>query len=483
MRRILTVSLALLLFSVVALCQFRPYGWKPEPPSEQKTPAEDPAEQPGSRRAEQPFTPDQQEPKTQDSEQNQEKPDAIPGAAYDSVSAAFTGDQFKSWTLRQIDGRQCRVSPPLQAPRRSELNHHRVSITFGGRGSVELSLAHSNNSDLDQAIKAKHLHSPFKKCKSDEQSYISSPYKGERFVWLCISAGPDLNVTAVRYTCWRGKDTLYGHVGAYFRFGGSKLPYRLMYPRNYDPGRAYPLVLTVPSSGGIGSNNVKNMEMVGLAGFLFNKYYFDDELACFSVVPELPPHANIPAPYFPKGPLGKPHPLYHPGNFHVNEKGWYTQASLALIAELLGCGELNIDPNRVYFSGFSYGGKGCWEFLKAAPERFAAALSVGGWAIGKPYTEPRGMLLQELAKEVARYKHVPVWIFAGEKDGMSLSSRAVHKELLKQGANAQYTEFPGTDHISSAGKAWGNQKHISWLFQQKRPNNLRSPACATPALP
>ena len=92
-------------------------------------------------------------------------------------------------------------------------------------------------------------------------------------------------------------------------------------------------------------------------------------------------------------------------------------------------------------------------------------------------------VLQELAKEVARYKHVPVWIFAGEKDGMSLSSRAVHKELLKQGANAQYTEFPGTDHISSAGKAWGNQKHISWLFQQKRPNNLRSPACATPALP
>ena len=36
-----------------------------------------------------------------------------------------------------------------------------------------------------------------------------------------------------------------------------------------------------------------------------------------------------------------------------------------------------IDPNRLYFAGFSYGGKACWEFLKAAPDLFAAAMCHG----------------------------------------------------------------------------------------------------------
>ena len=386
----------------------------------------------------------------------------------DEVGTEFTGEQVAMWQTSRAGEERCVVSPLLQVGPGEELNHHRVTVTFSGSGSVRASIAHSTSSDLNKTLANTSAYRPLRKTSSGAELLITTPYKGERYAWLLLQADGDVRISHVRHTCWRGKDTLYGHVGAYYRFGGSKLPYRLMYPRDYDPSRAYPLVLTVPSSGGIGSNNVKNMEMVGLAGYLFKRYYFDDELACFSVVPELPPHANIPAPYFPQGPLGKPHPLYHPGNFHVNEKGWYTQASLALIEDLMGCGDINIDPNRVYFSGFSYGGKGCWEFLKAVPERFAAAMCAGGWAIGKPYAEPRGMLLQELAKEVDRYKHVPIWIFAGEKDGMSLSSRAVHKELLNQGADAQYTEFPATDHVSSAVKTWGGHEHIAWLFRQKR---------------
>ena len=153
----------------------------------------------------------------------------------------------------------------------------------------------------------------------------------------------------------------------------------------------------------------------------------------------------------------------------VNEESWYTQGTIALIQALISDQRFSIDPDRIYYSGFSYGGKGCWEFLKAAPDLFAAALCAGGWPIGQPYSDPVGSLREALKTEVARYRHIPVWIFAGEKDRMRLGSRAAHEEITAQGGTSKFTEFPATDHVPSAGKTWGNRNHITWLFQHHRP--------------
>ena len=38
--------------------------------------------------------------------------------------------------------------------------------------------------------------------------------------------------------------------------------------------------------------------------------------------------------------------------------------------------ERNVDPNRIYITGLSMGGAGVWDFLNAAPERFAAAVPI-----------------------------------------------------------------------------------------------------------
>ena len=62
----------------------------------------------------------------------------------------------------------------------------------------------------------------------------------------------------------------------------------------------------------------------------------------------------------------------------VNADGWFVQGSLALIQEMIKDAQYNIDPDRVYYSGFSLGGKACWEFLKAGPDVFAAAFCGAG---------------------------------------------------------------------------------------------------------
>ncbi len=97
--------------------------------------------------------------------------------------------------------------------------------------------------------------------------------------------------------------------------------------------------------------------------------------------------------------------------------------------------------------------------------------SGGGWPIGPVGAKPAGKLLERLGLEVQRYKHIPVFIFAGELDPMRFGSRAVHQEILAQGGKSTFVEFPKTKHAVSALKAWSDRKRVAWLFKQNRKNN------------
>ena len=211
--------------------------------------------------------------------------------------------------------------------------------------------------------------------------------------------------------------------------------------------------------------------MVILARRLFTNFYHDDEFACFSLVPQIPPDATVLAPYHPQGPKGAPTPVFHPDYPTVNQGGWYSEATLALIDQLQADESLSIDPDRVYITGFSYGGKACWEFLKAAPGRFAAAMSGGGWAIGMARSYPTKASLAQLKQEIRTYRHVPVIIFAGDQDTMRHASKAHHEQIVAQGGKSTYVEIPGASHVASGGRAWANRRHVAWLFEQNRKRN------------
>jgi len=391
----------------------------------------------------------------------------------------FTGDQVARWRKQIVDDLPCRLSPMITAAG-DELNHHRVTVTYTGSGTVKLSIAHLADEQWGKAIAKPAFHSRFQKVTSGKEIRVNSKYKGERFAWLILHVEGDATVTSIRHTCYRGKRTLYGHSPLTYDFGGAKLPYRLMLPRNYDPAKKYPLVISVAGSGSVGTKNRRSMEMVILARHFFTQYYDDDEFACISLVPQIPPAEAIPAPYYPAGPKGAPN-RWHPGFPAVNTDGWFTQATVSLIRALLADRRLSINPDRVYFTGFSYGGKACWEFLKAAPDLWAGAICGGGWPIGPPFSNPQGLTLKALEAEVAIYRHIPVLIFAGEKDKMSLGSKAVHRQITATGGVSKYVEIPSVGHVPSAARGWGNADNIRWLFARTRPKPPGSPEATAPA--
>ncbi|MHC4982740.1 MAG: carboxylesterase family protein, partial [Planctomycetota bacterium] len=383
----------------------------------------------------------------------------------------YTGEQFLTWPEGKVDERTVRVSPTLEFADGYEINHHRVTVNFAGSGSVNLSVAHYKENRLDLAVKESGRHSRFQALESGKEVIVSSPHSAERCAWLIIETTGQVEIADITHTCWRGRGTLYGHSPGVFEFAGAKLQYRLMYPRNYDPQKTYPLVLSVHGSGGVGKDNARSMEKIILGRYLFITYYRDERFECFSLVPQIPSGSVIPKPYHPAGEKGAPEPVFHPDWPAVNENGWYVQATLALIRSLLAGKEINIDPDRVYFTGFSYGGKACWEFLKADRGIFAAAAAGAGWAIGPAGSRPRVLLLRRLKMEAERYKHIPVYIFVGERDSMRFGSRAVHEAITALDGNSNYVEFPGVAHVGAASKGWGQRECTSWLFKQNRQNN------------
>ncbi len=396
---------------------------------------------------------------------------------FDELTATYSGDNVRAWCEMKLPDGPCRMSPALTAAPGGELNHHQITVAYQGPGTVLIAVAHHGANKPEDFATTPARVSPFQKMVAGKETRFVSPFRGENHAWILLRTQGDVKIQSIHYRSLQGRRTLYGHIARAYEFAGGTLRYRLMFPRNYDPRNKYPLVLSVSGSAGVGTDNVQNMEMVILGRYLFTEYYFDKQFECFSLVPQIAPHGTLPAPYWPKGKLGQPTPA-HPDTPLVNENGWYTQATLDLLKCLIAGQppdpeynvKINIDPNRVYYSGFSYGGKGCWEFLKAASGKniFAAAICVAGWPIGPAYSQPDDQLKEELAREVARYKNIPVMIFAGDRDPMRFGSRAVHQEILRQGGKSTYMEFPNTDHVGSAPKAWGQRDHIQWLFQQVR---------------
>jgi predicted peptidase len=113
----------------------------------------------------------------------------------------------------------------------------------------------------------------------------------------------------------------------------------------------------------------------------------------------------------------------------------------------------NVDPARVYVTGFSMGAQGSWDSLSYYPDLFAAALIVNGAG------DPRSM---------ERLKHVPIRFFHGDKDTITptANSRELDAALKAVGANAQYSEIAGVGH--EIRKRVYTRENFAWLLQQRR---------------
>ena len=231
----------------------------------------------------------------------------------------------------------------------------------------------------------------------------------------------------------------------YVDYSAPRLPGRLYIPTgDMNSETALPLVLALHGGGGIGSDNARHL-------IDFNP---------------LLSYAKANGAY-----------LYLP---QTTSAFWHLSNRPEKVMEMIDkvISERNVDPSRVYVTGFSMGGGGAWDFLKLYPDRFAGGIPIAGIkprVSGKP---------EELLE-------TPLWAFHARDDTVvsASNSRAVVDRLLaslnlppysypplgnrqitfeKTNENPyfRYTEWPSGGH-PIWWRVYQSNETLGWLFDQR----------------
>jgi predicted peptidase len=113
-----------------------------------------------------------------------------------------------------------------------------------------------------------------------------------------------------------------------------------------------------------------------------------------------------------------------------------------------------IDPDHIYVTGHSMGGRGTWLLAYKHPEKFAAIVPMSD-------APPDDAWARQVAK-------VPAWVFHGTKDDLEPFERTRQfvEALKKFGAEVKFTPLPNRDHFIL--DTYENQEIYDWLLQHKR---------------
>lgn len=127
-----------------------------------------------------------------------------------------------------------------------------------------------------------------------------------------------------------------------------------------------------------------------------------------------------------------------------NNERWESADLFRLLNELKR--KYRIDEDRLYLTGLSMGGYGCWDMAFKYPQIFAAIVPICGG--GDP-------------SKVWTIRHTPVWVFHGGKDNIVplKSSQDMVDALKPINPNVKFTIFPEDGHDS-----WTSAYHLDSLY-------------------
>jgi predicted peptidase len=226
---------------------------------------------------------------------------------------------------------------------------------------------------------------------------------------------------------------------------GKILPYRILYPENYDKNKKYPLLLLLHGSGERGKDNEKQLTH---GGKLFITEGNRKNFPAFVVLPQCPEET-----YWASVKIDRTKQPFEINFDYSAEPNWPLAAANELVKKLLT--EEAVDKSRVYITGLSMGGMGTFESVYRYPSLYAAALPICGGGDVKNYD-----------KRVAK---TAFWVFHGAADAVvdvKLSREMVDKlKSLKQ--QVKYSEYPGVNH-NSWDNAFAEKDYLSWMFAHKR---------------
>lgn len=131
---------------------------------------------------------------------------------------------------------------------------------------------------------------------------------------------------------------------------------------------------------------------------------------------------------------------------------WQATELTALLDEIVE--KYNVDEDRIYVTGLSMGGFGTWNLAAYTPNRFAAIAPICGG--GETHW-------------VARFPHLPIWVFHGAKDQAVKLERSewMVEALTKVFNEPKFTIYPKAGHDSWT-ETYNNPKLYEWLLSHTR---------------
>jgi len=174
--------------------------------------------------------------------------------------------------------------------------------------------------------------------------------------------------------------------------GSFKMSYLLYLPKEYAASQdKKPMFIFLCGNGHQGTD-LNGIFNEGPASYLSNDKSLRDTVRFIGFFPQPPPNTR-----------------------------WDTPGMAAAVAALIPKIEeaYRVDPDRVYLTGLSMGGKGTWLVSQENPNLFAAIAPISAVAVNPETAGPR-------------LKNLPAWIICGSDDGDFTAGSKKMTEILKQ---------------------------------------------------
>lgn len=224
-----------------------------------------------------------------------------------------------------------------------------------------------------------------------------------------------------------------------FIFGRDSLPYRILYPENYDKSKEYPLFIFLHGSGERGCDNEKQLIH---GSSMFTKAENRQLFPSIVVFPQCPQNG-----------YWAPIQESENGFSFVNSKKPTEpmQLVIRLIKQLKKTE--TVDPKRLYVAGLSMGGMGTFDLICRKPKMFAAAVSICG-----------GVNVERLYKVTK----MPIRIIHGDADkavSIDYSQKAYDKLKANGATNVELIVFEGVGH-NSWDSAFKMDDFLKWIYSK-----------------
>ncbi|MEL6535360.1 MAG: PHB depolymerase family esterase [Bacteroidota bacterium] len=161
--------------------------------------------------------------------------------------------------------------------------------------------------------------------------------------------------------------------------------YWLYLPQGYTEGKQYPVILFLAGAAGASTHRYEDAKVEGPAKFAMNPEWVDDA-GLRSVLQDsviiVNPHMRFGA---------------------IEKRAWaqYPKSLSAIVDSVVSA--YQGDASRVYVTGLSKGGQGCWDLVKKLPQTFAAVAPVAG-------------RITCTAKSLPTLSGIPMWLVHNEGD-------------------------------------------------------------------